>query len=95
MNNVTEDNWTYCHFKSLQLKAFISFGADPSNVSDGEPALIYFVTLTDHDDAEVFQSDFDELNEACDFLNEKYGHWDFIDAEVDNGGGGCGTCAAK
>lgn len=95
MNNITENNWTFCHFKSLQLKAFISFGADPVEDLSAEPALLYFVTLTDHDDAEVFQSDFEKLDLACDFLNEKYGHWEFINAEEDNGGGGCGTCAAK
>ncbi|MBT3584179.1 MAG: hypothetical protein HN509_04695 [Halobacteriovoraceae bacterium] len=79
------DNWTFCHFKSLQLKAFICIGGEPDT---DHP--IYSVTTTDEDEQEFFQKDFDQLQSAVEFINGRYGAWEFVDAQNKSG---CDSCS--
>lgn len=89
---ITQENWTSCFYKSLQLKAFISLGADIPQAEGQDPPLLYFVTLTNHDHEELFQREFNHLSKALEDINHRYGHWEFIDAE--NKGEGCSSCEA-
>lgn len=87
------ENWTFSHFTSAPLKAFISLGASPTE-NTKEVTLEYLVTLTDKDHQELFQSSHCELSEALLLLNEKYGQWEFVDSLHKSEGDGCTSCAA-
>lgn len=76
---INQENWTSSHYYSDPLRAFISLGASPSDSGD-EAQIHYLVTVTDKDFQEVFQSTHGNLEAAIAILNEKYGHWDMIDA---------------
>lgn len=94
---INNENWTYTHFYSGPLRAFVSLGAAPveddSGVVDGV-VMQYLVTLTDKDYQELFQSTHYDLNEALVLLNEKYSHWELKDALNNGSGDGCSSCAA-
>ncbi len=84
---ITSENWTHTYFKSLKLKAFISFGGD----HEQEGTFLYYVTCTDHDHQEIFQTSHSLLEEALALINEKYGHWPYEDALNKDG---CSSCGA-
>lgn len=90
---INTENWTYSHFYSAPLRAFVSLGAAPVENSD-EVIMQYLVTLTDKDYQELYQSTHEDLNVALSILNEKYGHWDLQDALHKTEGDGCSSCAA-
>lgn len=91
-NRVNSDNWTFCHFKANDLKAFISFGASPDILDD---TFLYMATVVDSEHNEVFQKEFTQVDLACDYLNNKYSDlWDFVDARAPKKEGGCSTCVA-
>lgn len=87
---LTHENWTYCHYKSSQLKAFISLGGELSE----DVQLLYMVTLTDHDHNELYQSTHKALDNALADINSRYQSWDFVDAEAGPSGEGCTSCEA-
>jgi len=92
MKQITEENWTYTHYKATDFKAFVSIGGSPELGSDG---FIYMATILDSNENEVLQKDFESINAVCNFLNTKYSDlWDFIDARVAKKEGGCDSCAA-
>lgn len=62
---------------------------------DGEAAVCYVVTLTDLEHQELFQSEFNDLTGAVACLNERYGHWEFFDAENPPQADGCSSCDNK
>ena len=89
---ITADNWTFCHYKADKLKAFISFGASPGILDD---SFIYWATIMDEEQNELHQSEFSEVNAACDFINKKYTNlWDFVDARTKKSEDGCSSCSA-
>ena len=90
---INQENWTSSHYYSDPLRAFISLGASPSD-SGAEAQIHYLVTVTDKDFQEVFQSTHLSLDSAIAILNEKYGHWNMIDAGQKVSGDGCSSCAA-
>lgn len=89
MNKLTIKNWNYSHFNSEHFKALISIVGEES---EGEVLLKYCPTVLNEEEIEVFQKDFDSLEEAIDFANNKYGHWSFTDPTQKEGG--CSTCEA-
>lgn len=90
---INTENWTFTHYFSDPLRAFVSLGAAPADDSD-EVIMQYLVTLTDKDYQELYQSAHESLEEALTLLNEKYGHWDFKEAGARTDGDGCSSCAA-
>lgn len=91
-NTINTDNWTFCHFKAKNLKALITFGASPSILDD---SFQYYTTVLDEDHNEVFQAEFSSLDDACSYINNKYGEiWNFVDSRVKKSEGGCSTCVA-
>lgn len=90
MQCVNIENWTYCRFEKGDFWAFITFGANPESME--EDRLEYYVTVLENEEKEVFQESFDSLNEACFYLNENYGDWEFEDQTAIKSG--CSTCAA-
>ncbi len=94
MQRVGQENWTHTGYKSIDLQALITIGAKPGEDTSAEPIIQYFVTLLDLDLNEVFQQGFNELEEALEFINERYGHWDFADREKSSKTSGCDSCAA-
>lgn len=87
---ITEDNWTYCHYKQLEHKAMIHMGADPE-----KEHFIYYLNVLDKEDKDIFQKEFDSINLACQFINSNYYDWDFINQlESSDDGGGCSSCSA-
>ena len=88
---VTPNNWTACRYESGVYRAFVSFGADPETLALGR--YLYFVTVTEGEDKEVFQELFNSLGQACEHLNQKYsGNWTFIDQTASKDG--CDSCVA-
>jgi hypothetical protein len=92
-NLINSDNWTFCHYASEQLKAVITFGASPDT---SEKEFDYYVTVVDEDNTEVFQKEFNKLDIACKYINQRYSDiWDFVDATAaTKKAGGCSTCVA-
>jgi len=92
MNRATEitfENWTFVHYKTKSLKAFISLGASPKTEE-----IQYFVTVTDEDNQEVFQNSFESIEESLDTVNKRYGHWEIFDFENPPESDGCSSCSA-
>jgi hypothetical protein len=90
MRSVNTENWTYCRYQSDLFLALITFGADPEGLE--QDRLDYYVTVLENEQQEVFQQKFDNLVEACLYLNEHYGDWNFQNQTVAKTG--CSTCAA-
>lgn len=86
--SITPMNWNTSIYKSLNLKAFISIGADPESPEQ----ILYMVSLTDDEHREYFQEEFLQLDDACSFINQRWGDWDETDLAAS--GSGCGTCEA-
>lgn len=84
---VTPLNWNTTFYKSSNLKAFVSVGANPENPNE----VLYLVSLTDEEHREYFQQEFKQLDEACSFINQRWGEWEASDLANSSG---CGTCAA-
>lgn len=89
MEAISLENWAHCGYSSEKLRAVISLTAVPEDCDK----VLYSVTLTDLDDVEICQWDFPRLEGAVDFINEKYGGWDFYDTGAKSGSG-CDTCHA-
>lgn len=85
---ITPDNWTFCQFKQGNQKAQITFGATPA--SDD---LIYFVSVLDKEDRDLFQKEFLKIEAACHFLNSNYHDWDFVN-QLSQSADGCSSCSA-
>ena len=90
MQSVNTENWSYCRYEKENFWAQITFGADPESLA--EDRLEYYVTVLQDEMNEVFQKKFVNLPEACLFLNQKYGDWNFHDQTATKSG--CSTCAA-
>ncbi|EQC49117.1 hypothetical protein M899_0701 [Bacteriovorax sp. BSW11_IV] len=88
---INSTNWNYCHFKSAKLKAQITFGADWIDNTCHE---LYFITVTDHDEVEVFQESYQDFKNAQEELHKRYGHWEFVDLSKAAKAEGCDSCAA-
>jgi hypothetical protein len=85
---ITQDNWNFCHYKALNLKAFISFGGDLTN------EFYYLVTCTDpEDNREFFQKKVHSLEDAVREINHLYGKFELIDLRSPNEEG-CSSCEA-
>ncbi|HLW57776.1 MAG TPA: hypothetical protein VKY27_10345 [Bacteriovoracaceae bacterium] len=91
MQRVNIKNWNYAQYQLGNLMAMISFGAAPSD-NEQDFQMQYFVTVLENERLEKFQKEFSSLNEACLYINEKYGDWEFKDLSVK--GSGCSSCAA-
>ncbi len=81
-------NWNTAFYKLSNLKAFISLGADPAKPDE----VLYLVSLTDLEHQEHFQQEFNNLDRACAYINQRWGEWELSD--LADSGSGCGTCAA-
>lgn len=92
---ISTDNWTFAAYKASDLLVFIHLGAEPSSSKDDSKIeILYLVTVLQNMEMEVFQKEYKSLEQAINFINLSYSHWDFIDrAEISNGSG-CGTCEA-
>lgn len=90
---ITADNWTFSSYKSSDLQAFIHLGAEPSIEENQEPTVIYLITVLKNLEEEIFQLEFSELTDAIMAINERYGHWDYLERSQASSGG-CGSCEA-
>ncbi|MBI99618.1 MAG: hypothetical protein CME67_00180 [Halobacteriovoraceae bacterium] len=89
---ITPENWTFCSFSHEELKAIITFGASPDILDD---SFVYYVTVLDQDNNEVYQKEFFSIEMACDHINAKYSNiWEITDATRPTKSGGCSTCIA-
>lgn len=88
ISEITNDNWTFCHYNHGEQKAMITFGASTEHDE------IYYVSLLGDDDKALFQTNHLELTDAIKTINQKYRIWSFNN-ELEKSGGGCDTCAAK
>ncbi len=89
---ITPQNWTHCSFSHENLKAMITFGASPDILED---SFVYYVTVLDEDNNEVFQKEFETIEQACGHINKKYNDlWSIEDALAPKIEGGCSSCVA-
>lgn len=89
---ITSENWTHCTFSHENLKALITFGASPEAAED---MFVYYVTVLDDGNNELFQREFKSLKAACGYINKKYRSiWTLSDALKPKKEGGCSTCIA-
>lgn len=91
MQCVNSENWTFCRYQKDVFLAMISFGADPESMK--EDRLEYYVTVLENEEKEIFQQSFDNLADACLYLNANYGDWTFEDQTASTESG-CSSCAA-
>lgn len=91
MQRVNLKNWNFAQYRMDKLMAMISFGAAPDEVSS-DFEMHYFVTVLEDERLEKFQKQFKSLNQACFYINQQYGDWEFKDLSVK--GSGCSTCSA-
>ena len=92
---INQENWTFCHYNTPKLKAFISLAGELSSAND--TIFIYNVTVADLDNREVFQLSYLDESMAIAEINKKYGHWEFKNLTVTSSksdDGGCGSCSA-
>lgn len=88
---ITPQNWTATRFETGNYRAFISFGADPDTIEAGQ--YLYFVTVTEGEEKEIFQEAHSTLSRACEHINLKYAStWSFVDQSAPKSG--CSTCVA-
>lgn len=89
---ITPENWTFCSFSHENLKAIITFGASPDILDD---SFVYYVTVLDDDNNEVYQKEYATIELACEAINNKYSDlWELKDATRPAKAGGCSTCIA-
>ena len=90
---ITNTNWNYSFYKTKRFKAFIALCGVPFEDST---KTVYSVTVTEEEDnKEVIQKDLDSVEEATALINDKYGHWEFVDGAHNTGSStGCSTCSA-
>jgi len=89
---ITPDNWTFTNYTDGELVAIITFGASSEILDDN---FIYYVTLLDQDNNEIFQKEFNTIDAACLYANDKYQKiWDFENKLKPAKAGGCSTCIA-
>ncbi len=85
-----QENWTYTAFSSGELQIKISQGGMPTEEGLKE---LFWVSLLDNEFQALWQEEFLELEQACEFANQRYLHWDFSDQRPSDEGG-CSSCAA-
>jgi hypothetical protein len=95
-NLINTQNWTFSQYKSSKIRAFISLGGEVGPNEEFQE--LYLVTTTDEEfTKEFFQKPFRELEKAMEFINNRYGHWDFLNLEKapkSSSDSGCSSCAA-
>ena len=82
---ITKDNWNASHYSSGPFKAIISYGG-------GEEERLYWLTVLQGKTQEVFQREFSKLPLALQTINNRYGHWNFVDTTKPLGSG-CDSCS--
>lgn len=94
MHTLSPSNWNFCSYNSSTIKAFISIGGTPEGEENDQ--LCYFVNSTSEDfTKQYFQQEFKTIDKALEFINKRYGHWDFVDASIQKDSeSGCGSCEA-
>ena len=86
------DNWNYCHYATGPLRSMITYGQKPHASEDCAPTMFYWVTVLKNETQEVFQVEFSRLLDAISAINDRYGHWGFVDTSQSSSGG-CGSCS--
>ena len=92
MNAIDAKNWNFCLYESLDLKSFIALNAvfvPPDGVK-----FLYCVTVSEGDRKEIFQKDFEIVEDACRFINGRYSHWKLTNLEDVSHHKGCSSCQA-
>jgi hypothetical protein len=105
MLKINDLNWTFCQFKQDDCTAVIHQGGE--NTPDGEYVDLFYVNvlkqLTQEGELEsslykeIHQEVFPTLDDAINYINSKFSHWNFINqlSELqDKSSGGCGSCVA-
>ena len=88
---INEENWTYCSYETGENQVNIAMGGELNY--NNEYLEVFFVNkfngeLLLHQD--ICSSIFD----ACNLINNKYGHWDFNDKTNKEKSSGCSSCQA-
>ncbi len=89
---INTENWTYSRLVNGSYSIGIYIGADEASIENGN--YIYYLTLLENDEKEVFQKEFHSLFDAINFANNKYYDWQFQDLRIAKSSEGCGSCSA-
>ena len=92
MSYFTNKNWNYSQYLNAERRAIISMGASPDVSGD---TLLYFITVLDTLNNEIYQEEYNDLDMACQSINSKYGEfWEYKDLSFKDNSGGCSSCVA-
>ena len=90
-NYFTPDNWNVRQYRHNEQFAIISLVADPGIL---DSSFTYCVTMLDDDHNELAQTSFQNIDDACRYINEQYKElWDFKDLRLKKSDG-CSSCVA-
>ena len=94
MSKIDKENWNYTFYQTDKLKAFISLGAEPTENTD-ECTFMYFLTVTNIDDQEVFQQKYTSLQDSLRNINDRYSSWTLASkSNKSDQSDGCSSCNA-
>lgn len=88
---ISESNWNYTHFTNQGLKSFISFEAI---ACENELQEMYVVNITDEFDNDIYQRRFEDLNDACRHISQKFTNIWELSSTGEKSGSGCSSCIA-
>ncbi len=93
-NIINSDNWTFCYKAAGSLRVQVNLTAEPAQ--NPEDSILYSVTVIKNDKLEISVTDFQELTQACSYINERYKNWRLVDQtdKPKDDGSGCSTCVA-
>ena len=89
---IDSENWSYARLQNGAYSIGIFIGADEASLNEG--GYIYYLTLLENEEKEIFQKEFHSLFDAINFANNKYHDWKFQDLRTATSGEGCGSCSA-
>lgn len=88
---ITNENWTYCLYKSEQFNAKISIGGELDH--NNKYLELFYINKFIEDDL-IYQEMRYSIEQAVKDINHLYGHWDFVDKTKEEKSSGCSTCQA-
>ncbi len=93
-NSINSSNWTYTYRAAGPLRVQVNLTAEPADTP--ENSILYSVTVLKNELKEISVTDFQDLKEACHYLNERYKTWRIVDQSLkkDDKSDGCSSCVA-
>ncbi|MBL7664826.1 MAG: hypothetical protein JNM93_06800 [Bacteriovoracaceae bacterium] len=87
------ENWTYSYYSLGDNRAQINLTGVPTESNETE--FLYSVTVLKDEEVEISLKDFNDLESACTYINDRYKRWALVDGTNPKGKeGSCSSCQA-